>query len=49
MADSEEHRLRFNREAEITGQLQHPGIVPVYARGEDDLGRPLLRHAVHPR
>ena len=26
---------RFRREAEITGRLEHPGIVPVYAFGED--------------
>ncbi len=26
---------RFKREAEITGRLEHPGIVPVYQLGED--------------
>lgn len=26
---------RFQREAEITGQLEHPGIVPIYQLGED--------------
>ncbi len=26
---------RFRREAEITGRLEHPGIVPVYQLGED--------------
>jgi hypothetical protein len=26
---------RFRREAEITGRLEHPGIVPVYVFGED--------------
>jgi len=29
-AGSESHRERFVREARLTGQLQHPGIVPVY-------------------
>jgi serine/threonine protein kinase len=33
-------RARFLREAEITGQLEHPGIVPVYALEEDEEGRP---------
>jgi eukaryotic-like serine/threonine-protein kinase len=27
-------RERFLREAEVTGRLRHPGIVPVYGRGE---------------
>lgn len=35
-----ESRLRFMREAEITGRLEHPGIVPVYGLGTYDDGRP---------
>src|SRR5581483_7768703 len=31
---------RFVREAEVCARLQHPGIVPVYAQGRDDTGRP---------
>jgi serine/threonine-protein kinase len=31
---------RFRREAEITGRLEHPGIVPVYGLGMDASGRP---------
>jgi serine/threonine protein kinase len=27
---------RFRREAEITGRLEHPGIVPIYQLGDDD-------------
>ncbi len=39
-ADNEENRTRFVREAEITGALEHPGIVPVYSLGEFADGRP---------
>jgi serine/threonine-protein kinase len=39
-ADSDESRRRFIREAEITGALEHPGIVPVYSLGEFPDGRP---------
>ncbi len=35
-----EYRQRFIHEARITGRLQHPGIVPVYAMGELADGRP---------
>jgi serine/threonine-protein kinase len=33
-------RIRFLREAEITGALEHPGIVPVYGLGTRPDGRP---------
>jgi hypothetical protein len=33
-------RGRFVREAEITGGLEHPGVVPVYGLGRYDDGRP---------
>lgn len=39
-ADSDDNRRRFIREAEITGALEHPGIVPVYSLGEFPDGRP---------
>jgi serine/threonine-protein kinase len=39
-ADDPEARARFLREAEITGGLEHPGIVPVYGLGVDRAGRP---------
>lgn len=39
-ADNTASRNRFVMEAEITGGLQHPGIVPVYGLGQDDKGRP---------
>jgi len=39
-ADHDESRARFVLEAEITGGLEHPGIVPVYSLGHDAAGRP---------
>ena len=39
-ADEPQNRVRFLQEAEITGRLEHPGIVPVYALGERADGRP---------
>lgn len=37
---SDEAIARFINEAEITGQLEHPGIVPVHELGTDDHGLP---------
>ncbi len=39
-ADEPASRARFLAEAEITGGLEHPGIVPVYGLGFDREGRP---------
>jgi serine/threonine-protein kinase len=39
-ADNPESRSRFVLEAEITGALEHPGIVPVYGLGTYPDGRP---------
>jgi serine/threonine-protein kinase len=39
-ADDPASRRRFLLEAEITGGLEHPGIVPVYGLGADAGGRP---------
>ena len=39
-ADSEENRSRFILEAEITGALEHPGVVSVYSLGYYADGRP---------
>ena len=36
----EDYRAKFRQEAEVTGQLEHPGIVPIYALGTDEAGRP---------
>ncbi len=39
-ADDAVSRQRFIAEAEITGGLEHPGVVPVYGLGTDANGRP---------
>jgi hypothetical protein len=39
-AEHPESRERFVREAQITGMLEHPGVVPVYGLGQDGDGRP---------
>ena len=39
-ADQPDSRSRFVLEAEITGGLEHPGIVPVYGLGQYADGRP---------
>ena len=33
-------RRRFLREGEITGSLEHPGVVPVYGLTRDASGQP---------
>jgi len=40
LADRSESRDRFMLEAEVTGGLEHPGIVPVYGLGRFEDGRP---------
>src|SRR5207245_11674297 len=40
VAQNSENRRRFLREAEITGRLEHPGIVPVYGLVQDPNGQP---------
>ncbi len=40
VADDPASRDRFVREAEVTGGLEHPGIVPVYGLGRYADGRP---------
>ena len=44
-ADNPDSRARFLQEAEITGGLEHPGVVPIYGLGQYADGRPLLRDA----
>jgi tetratricopeptide (TPR) repeat protein len=39
-ADDQEARIRFVKEAELTGKLEHPGIIPIYGLGRDSTGRP---------
>jgi len=38
IAESGEHRLRFLEEAQVTGQLEHPNIVPIHDLGKDAEG-----------
>jgi WD40 repeat protein len=40
LADEPRNQARFVREAEITGHLEHPGVVPVYGLGRSPDGRP---------
>jgi eukaryotic-like serine/threonine-protein kinase len=39
-ADNSQSRARFVHEAEVTGRLEHRGIVPVYSLGQSENGRP---------
>jgi serine/threonine protein kinase len=39
-ADHPDSRARFLMEGEVTGQLEHPGVVPVYGLGTYPGGRP---------
>ncbi len=39
MSDSREAVLRFVKEAQITGKLEHPNIVPIHDMGLDSQGR----------
>ena len=48
-ADDARQPRAFVLEAEITGGLEHPGIVPVYGLGTLRRRPALLRDAVHPR
>ncbi len=41
LAGAPESRGRFLREAEITSQLEHPGVVPVYGLGQAADGSPV--------
>lgn len=36
LLDNDECRQRFELEAEVTGRLEHPGVVPLYGVGRDE-------------
>ncbi len=36
----EDQRAQFLQEAQVTGQLEHPGVVPVHELGADENGQP---------
>jgi len=38
----EEYKQRFTREAQVAGQMTHPGIVTIHDIGEDENGQPFL-------
>jgi serine/threonine-protein kinase len=40
LADDPHYRARFEFEAEVTGGLEHPGVVPIYGLGHTPTGRP---------
>jgi serine/threonine-protein kinase len=40
LADDAQSRARFLLEAEVTGRLEHPGVVPVYGLGQYPNGQP---------
>jgi eukaryotic-like serine/threonine-protein kinase len=39
-SDDPQSSRRFLREAQITARLEHPGIVPIYGMGRDEIGNP---------
>jgi serine/threonine protein kinase len=39
LAQDSASRQRFALEAEVTGRLEHPGVIPLYGVGEDSRGR----------
>lgn len=41
-ADDDRAMLKFAEEARITGQLEHPNVVPIYDLREDDSAEPLI-------
>ncbi|HKZ52593.1 MAG TPA: protein kinase [Candidatus Acidoferrales bacterium] len=38
----DEYKQRFTREAQVAGQMTHPGIVTIHDIGEDEAGQPFL-------
>jgi len=49
LGDDERIALKFEEEAQITGQLEHPNVVPIYDLGEEGDERFIVMKLIHGR